>query len=125
MATRRTFELSAGDTLYLPRGFVHDAHVNDETSLHITLGVIAYTWVDLMVEAVTLLAEEEAAVRWSLPLGSLHGADRQADRQEAFRTVLSHLTGSDAMERAWNKIDAHFVLSRPAILDGQLAQLSA
>ena len=29
------------------------------------------------------------------------------------------------MERAWQRIHAHFVLSRPAILDGQLAQLEA
>lgn len=36
-------DLAAGDTLYIPRGFVHDAVSTEETSLHITIGILAYT----------------------------------------------------------------------------------
>jgi hypothetical protein len=125
MAPRRTFDLAAGDTLYIPRGFVHEAHATEETSLHVTLGVIAYTWADLMVEAVSLLAETDPALRRALPRDVLHGEEGEAGRQMAFHDALQRLAGSDAMARAWEKIDAHFVLSRPPILDGQLAQLAA
>lgn len=125
MAARRTFDLAAGDTLYIPRGFVHDAHATEETSLHVTIGVIAYTWADLMVEAVGLLAEADPVLRRALPRDALHGDEGEAGREAAFRDAVERLAGSDAMARAWAKIDAHFVLSRPPILDGQLAQLAA
>lgn len=44
-------ELFPGDTLYIPRGFVHEANTNEVTSLHITLGIIAYTYADLFSSA--------------------------------------------------------------------------
>lgn len=40
-------ELEQGDTLYMPRGFVHEALTTDSVSLHITLGLLTYTWIDL------------------------------------------------------------------------------
>jgi lysine-specific demethylase/histidyl-hydroxylase NO66 len=38
--------LRAGDTLYLPRGWLHEAATSSSDSLHITVGVSVYTWVD-------------------------------------------------------------------------------
>jgi bifunctional lysine-specific demethylase and histidyl-hydroxylase NO66 len=38
--------LRAGDTLYLPRGWLHEAATSSSDSLHITVGVGVYTWVD-------------------------------------------------------------------------------
>ena len=35
-----------GRTLYLPRGWLHEAATSDSDSLHITVGVSVYTWVD-------------------------------------------------------------------------------
>src|SRR5262249_16382396 len=46
------FELEPGDVAYVPRGLVHDARSSDEVSLHITLGVLCYRWVDLLLELV-------------------------------------------------------------------------
>ena len=41
-------ELKQGDTLYIPRGFVHEAVTANEVSLHITLGLLSYTWIDVL-----------------------------------------------------------------------------
>ena len=41
-------ELKEGDTLYIPRGFVHDASTTGTASMHITLGVLAFTWLDAL-----------------------------------------------------------------------------
>lgn len=41
-------ELKQGDTLYIPRGFVHEADTANEVSLHITLGLLTYTWIDVL-----------------------------------------------------------------------------
>jgi hypothetical protein len=38
------FTFHQGDMVYIPRGFVRAAECGSEPSLHITLGVTAYTW---------------------------------------------------------------------------------
>ena len=38
--------LRAGDTLYLPRGWLHDALTSETDSLHITVGINLHTWID-------------------------------------------------------------------------------
>ena len=38
--------LAPGDTLYLPRGWLHEAKTSDSDSLHLTVGVNVYTWLD-------------------------------------------------------------------------------
>ncbi len=48
--------LTPGDTLYLPRGWLHEALTSDADSLHITVGVKVYTWLD----AVRAALEETA-----------------------------------------------------------------
>ena len=61
--------LAAGDTLYIPRGIVHDAIAPDsEQSLHITLGLFPYVVRDLLQEVVQVAAEREVEYRRSLPL---------------------------------------------------------
>lgn len=44
----REITLSSGDLLYLPRGFYHEAHTSDETSVHITLGIFPFTWIQVL-----------------------------------------------------------------------------
>jgi hypothetical protein len=54
--------LRAGDTLYLPRGWLHQAETSDTDSLHLTIGINAYTWLDAARAALGHL-EEEAVFR--------------------------------------------------------------
>ena len=44
-------ELRAGDTLYLPRGWLHQALTSRTDSLHLTIGVNVYTWLDALRDA--------------------------------------------------------------------------
>ena len=57
--------LRAGDTLYLPRGWLHQALTSDEDSLHITVGINVRRWID---EARAELdeAESELAFRQTM-----------------------------------------------------------
>ena len=43
--------LRAGDTLYLPRGWLHEALTSEGDSLHLTVGLSAYTWIDAFKDA--------------------------------------------------------------------------
>ncbi|MCW2623214.1 MAG: Cupin 4 family protein, partial [Frankiales bacterium] len=60
-------ELEPGDALYLPRGYVHAALTTDEHSVHLTIGVLATTWYDVLTDAVTLAAGDER-FRAALPI---------------------------------------------------------
>ena len=56
--------LKAGDTLYIPRGLVHDAEAqSEEPSLHITLGVFPVVLRDVLQSAVQITAERNLKLR--------------------------------------------------------------
>lgn len=60
--------LSAGDALYLPRGWVHSARSQETTSIHLTVGVSALTSLDVVSAVIDRLAAD-AEFRKSLPMG--------------------------------------------------------
>jgi ribosomal protein L16 Arg81 hydroxylase len=60
-------ELEPGDLLYIPRGFVHRAHTTDASSLHLTIGVQSWHWVDVLHRAVDALAEQDSLLRGTVP----------------------------------------------------------
>lgn len=60
--------LRPGDVLYLPRGWIHSATALGETSVHLTVGMSAYTRADI-VDALVGGVGGNAALRTSLPLG--------------------------------------------------------
>jgi len=64
-------ELSAGDTLYIPRGIVHDALASEgEPSLHITLGAFPFVVRDLLQEMIQVAAERDVKFRSSVELNT-------------------------------------------------------
>ena len=60
--------LRPGDALYLPRGWIHSATALGATSVHLTVGMSAYTRSDV-VEALVAAIGDHAELRASLPLG--------------------------------------------------------
>jgi ribosomal protein L16 Arg81 hydroxylase len=79
------FEIAEGDVAYVPRGVIHSAHATQEASLHITVGILSYTWADLLLEAVADAALQDPRFRRSVSLDSdgwmTHGWSAQADAQ--------------------------------------------
>jgi ribosomal protein L16 Arg81 hydroxylase len=67
------FTLRQGDVVYIPRGFVHAAECGSEPSMHITLGIHAYFWQDLLEATVKALAKDDQRLLQALPLGFMHG----------------------------------------------------
>jgi hypothetical protein len=103
--------LRAGDTLYLPRGWLHDALTSDTDSLHITVGVNAHTWIDAFRAALEE-CEDDVEFRRSVP------ADGEPPVDLAER-LATRLDPEDVRRRA----RAKFVGSRRAILDGHLREV--
>ena len=73
--------LRAGDTLYLPRGWLHQAETSDTDSLHLTIGINAYTWLDAAKAALGPLEQEPDLRRVVAPGGE--EADELAERLRA------------------------------------------
>jgi lysine-specific demethylase/histidyl-hydroxylase NO66 len=61
--------LEPGDALYLPRGTIHSALAQGDTSIHLTVGVHPVTRYQL-VRHLLELAQDDAALRTSLPMGA-------------------------------------------------------
>jgi len=64
--------LKAGDTLYLPRGFLHQAESLDEPSVHVTIGIHVLTWFDLLSVALRQSGYRHESLRRALPVGWLN-----------------------------------------------------
>lgn len=90
-AVQETVLLTAGDTLYIPRGVVHDAVAQERTSsLHITLGVYPLVVRDVLQEMVQILAEREVGLRRTVDLQSSIG-------NEEWQNILPSFSFTDDM----------------------------
>jgi ribosomal protein L16 Arg81 hydroxylase len=105
--------LRAGDTLYLPRGWLHDALTSKSDSLHITVGINPHTWVDAFRAALDE-CEDDVEFRRSVP----DGAELTAD-------LLERLGERLRPEQVARRARARFVGGRRPILDGQLDEIRA
>lgn len=58
--------LEAGDTLYMPRGFVHEAATSADLSAHITAGIYNTTLAKVLSDYIISLAASESLLRRSI-----------------------------------------------------------
>ncbi|HEV3258821.1 MAG TPA: cupin domain-containing protein [Gemmataceae bacterium] len=63
--------MQPGDLLYMPRGHVHEAFTSETLSLHLTVGVKVFRWIDLLRQALTHGSARDVRLRESLPVGLL------------------------------------------------------
>jgi ribosomal protein L16 Arg81 hydroxylase len=123
------FELCAGDAAYIPRGWVHEARSADNISLHITVGVLAYTWTDFLIECVADACLRDPAFRKSLPPGFARQEFPTDEARAVFSRLLEHLSERAAPDKIPYKIldrfADEFLSSCPPLLRGQMEQLAA
>ena len=105
--------LRAGDTLYIPRGWPHEAAAAEDASLHITVGLHPPTRLDAMRAALAGCADDVEFRR-----GLEAGGELPASLVER---LAARLDPQDVALRARRR----FVDTRRPILDGQLTQMRA
>ena len=105
--------LRPGDTLYLPRGWLHKALTSETDSLHLTVGVNAYTWLDAVRGALEEAAREEVELRRSV---------EDDDPVDELLELVRGRLGADAVSRRKRE---RFVSSRRPIRPDQFDQLRA
>ena len=120
-----SFVLNAGDFLYIPRGFLHHGRSCDDTSLHATFGVRSYRWADVFLEAMAQLCLSDPAFRRALPIGfGQPGFDLAAARQ-VFADLVSRVPRQANADPVLQRLADEFIVSRRAIVPGQLDQVVA
>lgn len=117
------FELCAGDAAYIPRGWLHQARSSDNVSLHITVGVLAYTWTDFLLECVADVCLNDAAFRKSLPPGFARKEFPTEQARAVFGRLLQHLSERGAPDKILDRFIDELLSSCPPLLRGQMAQL--
>ena len=105
--------LQSGDTLYLPRGWLHEAVTSVTNSLHITVGVNVYTWIDAF-KAALADCEQEEAFRRSVPAEGEGAAD-----------LLGPLSARLLPDLVTARRRRRFLATRRPIRGGQLSQMQA
>ena len=122
-APTMSFVLHAGDFLYIPRGFLHHARSGDETSLHVTLGALAYRWADVLLEVMAQLCLADPAFRRALPVAG-PCFDGAAVRK-TFTDLLARAVERANPDGVVEKLADEFVIGRRAFVPGQLEQVEA
>jgi ribosomal protein L16 Arg81 hydroxylase len=108
-APLQEFDLNAGDALYIPRGFVHEAASTNSTSLHLTVGILPITWAEVLLASVESLFERDSRFRESLPPGFARDQAISREAEEHLDELLNLLPAeistkpaiTNAIERAW------------------------
>jgi len=102
--------LEPGDTLYLPRGWPHEAVAQEEDSLHLTIGLHPPTRLDALRAALDECGDD---IEFRRGLG--HG--------ELPPALVEELSDRLAPEAVARRARRRFVDSRRPILDDQIAQV--
>jgi ribosomal protein L16 Arg81 hydroxylase len=103
------FDLTPGDLLYLPRGFVHTTTTPASFSLHVTLGITVYTWVELLADWAHA-SRHDPALRHALPPGFASGCGAPAALKAGLHAAIARLqqtTDLDALlDRFTQRVNA-------------------
>lgn len=94
---QKEFTLSAGQYCYVPRGVVHEAKATDDTSLHITIGVVSPLWIDVFKEAIDEFALSNVTLRKVLP--DAYGSPKNSEIMD----LVDEFVSSGCIERSYER----------------------
>ncbi len=105
-----------GDTLYVPRGVMHDAAAQDgsEPSLHVTVGLLEPSFATVLRLALDLLEESDPALRRAFPTWRL--AEGPGALAAIAQPLAAKLAEPAALERTALALLDRLAEDRPALL---------
>jgi ribosomal protein L16 Arg81 hydroxylase len=92
--------LQQGDLLYLPRGFMHNARTDEDSSIHLTFAPIGITRSDLLIEVVKMAAKEHLDFRLRHRQLDDNAAMTVNEMAQMITTLLPKLTDEKYLEQA-------------------------
>lgn len=118
------FVLETGQCLYVPRGTAHRALTHgDEPSLHITVGILAQTWADFMLEAVAEASLRIPEMRHSLPRDLFFADGNGAAHKAEFERLAKAIADNASFDATLAVFSGNFVRSQGGRVRGALNAL--
>ena len=113
-----TFDVEVGSVLYVPRGVMHAARSTRDASVHITLGITAFTWADFLIESVAAAALDDESLRQNLPVSFAREECPAAEREQMYRDKLSTVLTRFDPRGVWEHLkDEVLATNEPLFLD--------
>lgn len=123
-APAATFALDVGDMLYIPRGWIHECATSKRASLHLTVGVHVYRWLDFAQQALILAAEKNVVFRKAISPDLLNERRDARILRGRWNELLSILSESVDADEAMGAVVAKFIDGGQPPLDGLFARTS-
>ncbi len=118
-----TFVLEPGGLIYIPCGTAHEARTSEDTSLHITLGMLSLCWRDALRAAVDVYCRQTAPARHALPLGFADDPEARAAAMSGLGAWLERMAAELETGVVIDALAEAFVQDRAPLLGGCLGDL--
>ena len=102
-SVKEEFRLRPGSVVYIPRGVMHSARSGTEASLHVTVGITAYTWTDWFLESVAAVALQDRSLRESLPFRFVYGDFPSEERERLIKEKAEGLAARLIRAEVWKQ----------------------
>jgi hypothetical protein len=110
--------------LYMPRGVLHEAFALGCSSLHITVAVSVFRWVDLLRAALASVTSEDVRFREAVPVGSI-GIGMTDALRERFEELLQRFAHAARCEIAFDSLSEKFIGDMSALPGGRFTARSS
>ncbi len=91
--------LDAGELLYIPRGMLHEGVTADDMSIHLTIGIHAFTWSTMLQRAIATLEKDHVLLRRSV-VPRLSSVESQAEQlKSTFAELAKIIFNLDSVQR--------------------------
>jgi bifunctional lysine-specific demethylase and histidyl-hydroxylase NO66 len=112
LTLHREITLAAGETLYLPRGYAHEAVATAGRALHITFALAPLRVIDLLHETLDAAAAKDVALRRALPVGWQNDPAFAGAFAAGIGQLLAKLDGDSVTNAAQGALNELFAASR-------------
>lgn len=111
--------LEPGVSMYLPTGTPHSARSQQDTSLHVTIGINRYTWRDVLAD-ISKSALADSRYEVPLPAGYLDDPSRLAESvADELASFVKTVDATDPAAVVQDRM-VEFLTSRPTLVGGGL-----
>jgi hypothetical protein len=116
--------LRAGDLLYVPAGYVHQALALDVPSLHLSVSIRTLHWAHILANAITLAAERDVSLRDELPVGFLNSDEARRELERRLHEFGGGVFKGIRLEDAFLPLGQRYEYAQTMPLDGHLVTIN-
>ena len=97
------FQLCAGDVLYIPRGFVHEAHALEHDSLHLTVTVSVVRWASVLHNLIDIASRYDVEFRKAVDVDVMRTGE-VLSAHSIVNTLLERISAPEYVSAALSEI---------------------